>query len=112
MKPGLYTLPSRSRVGLESAPNQAGLSMVGRLSASEMRPMTIIVRRGRESDAMAICQLLRVITPLVIPDQTVPEAAKFLESFEGPSVTARLNAANYSYFVAEEGTELRGGAMI
>lgn len=27
MKPGLYTLPSRSRVGLESA-NQAGLSMV------------------------------------------------------------------------------------
>lgn len=33
MKPGLYTLPSRSRVGLESA-NQAGLSMVGRLSAS------------------------------------------------------------------------------
>lgn len=107
MKPGLYTLPSSFRVGLESA-NQVGLSMVGRLSASEMRHMTIIVRRGRESDAMAICQLLRVITPLVIPDPTVPEAAKFLESFEGPSVTARLNAANYCYFVAEEGTELRG----
>lgn len=97
MKPGLYTLPSSFRVGLESA-NQVGLSMVGRLSASEMRHMTIIVRRGRESDAMAICQLLRMVTPLVIPDQTVPKAAKFLESFEGPSVTARLNAANYPKF--------------
>lgn len=70
--------------------------------------MTVIVRQARETDVPAICELLRIAVPLFLPDPVPPSAAKFLESIEAPSVTARLSAANYIYFVAECGAELRG----
>ncbi|WP_460709495.1 GNAT family N-acetyltransferase [Lysobacter terrae] len=70
--------------------------------------MTVLVRQARETDASAICALLRTVVPLILPDPTAPEAASFLASFEAPAVAERLAAPNYIHLIAESGRDLRG----
>ena len=70
--------------------------------------MKVLIRQAQETDAPAICALLRTVAPLIFPDSTTPEAASFLESFEAPAVAARLAAPNYVHLIAESSRDLRG----